>query len=72
VKQLSLAKGAGFRIGRTTLRVAAMPAIRGFARKIAYASRVAAREVVNPPGAVLMLILLVLQWLNLNHAPSAN
>jgi hypothetical protein len=70
VKLLSLAKEPGFRIGRTGLRVrdARHP--------------VAPEKLLTPPrahakwsillGAVLMLMLLVLQWLNLTTQPSAN
>ena len=70
VKTLPLAKDPGLRIGRTTLRV------RDARRPVA------PEKLLTPPraharwagllGAVLMLILLVLQWLNLTTQPNAN
>ena len=70
VKTLSLAKEPGFRIGRTTLRVrdARHP--------------VAPERLLTPPrahakwagllGAVLLLMLAVVQWLNITVQPNAN
>ncbi|HUQ27233.1 MAG TPA: FHA domain-containing protein [Usitatibacter sp.] len=70
VPRLSLAREPGFRIGRTTLRVrdAAHP--------------VAPEKLLTPPrahaawagtlGAVLLLMLLVLQWLTFTSQPNAN
>ena len=70
VPRLSLARAPGFRIGRTTLRVrdAAHP--------------VAPEKLLTPPrahaawagilGAILLLMLLVLQWLTFTSQPNAN
>ena len=70
VPRLPLAKEPGFRIGRTTLRVrdARHP--------------VAPEKLLTPPraharwagilGAILLLMLLVLQWLNFTSQPNAN
>jgi hypothetical protein len=70
VPRLSLAREPGFRIGRTTLRVrdAAHP--------------VAPEKLLTPPrahaawagtlGAVLLFLLLVLQWLTFTSQPNAN
>jgi hypothetical protein len=70
VPKLSLANEPGFRIGRTTLRVrdARHP--------------VAPEKLLTPPraharwagilGAILLLMLLVVQWLNLTSQPNAN
>jgi hypothetical protein len=70
VARISLAKEPGFRIGRTTLRVrdAAHP--------------VAPEKLLTPPraharwagmlGAILLLVLLTLQWLNMTTQPNAS
>jgi hypothetical protein len=70
VKTLSLAKEPGFRIGRTTLRV----------RDARHS--VAPERLLTPPrahakwagllGAVLLLMLAVVQWLNITTQPNAN
>jgi hypothetical protein len=70
VRELSLAKEPGIRIGRTTLRV----------HDSAHA--VPAEKLLTPPraharwagmlGVALLLTLLLLQWLNLTAEPSAN